>query len=550
MESNYYVFEYIKSENIDLKHLEKLIDGLDDVQITNNDLNLVETYATTRNPDPEVFKMLLDKKVPICSNLSYGETYVIYDDSFDDDTIINYDDKQGKTALYYYITTRHLFDSEISLDVIKSLTSNSDKVEDYTYNGKTVVQYYVKEAIVKRDIFDALFVKNVCNHHDIIIILYEYLNSHMNDIDMYIVNKIINQCNETNVLSLLFNKKNYNSDVFILILKHFDVQSILRRYLYHAYKIKIDIIKCIVKAGAKLYRNKSINDYFQTTIYEKYENIVNYILKNGISDNEDDDNILICPLLINDKISKNVLIKLLISCIPYVNINEQDSFGNTLLYHAVELNHVDLVKLMLDNGADINIKNNIGKTCLNKAIYETRMNKFSYDVNDNYENAVKITELLIRKVPTIETIKRSAITLYDPRICICDDVLKLCIKYFVLVDNDYKDNRITVPEYLDKCIEEINKLKQQKYGNSNPLDLVYGNKNISVSLINNLVRYVRNPQFMTSYEVYTEVNELNKSIIEKRDLIDKTLEKISTEDNLMSKLPYDIGFRIILQSMQ
>ncbi|QED21124.1 ankyrin-like protein [Borealpox virus] len=556
--SNYYLFEYIKSENIDVNHLEKLIDGLDDVQITNNDLNLVETYATTRNPDPEIFKMLLDKKVPICSDIYYGEFYLMCDDydNDNDNIITNFDNRIGKTALYYYITTRYLFDSKISLDVIKSLTSNSDKVEDYTYNGKTIVQYYVKEPIVERDIFDALFVKNVCNHHDIIIILYEYLNSHMNDIDMYIVNKIINQCNETNVLSLLFNKKNYNSDVFILIIKHFNVQSILRRYLRGSYRVDIDIITCIVDAGAKLLRNKSINDYFYLTSYKKYKDVVEYILKNGISDNEDDNKILICPLLSNNDMSKDILMKILIICIPYVDINEQDSFGNTLLRYAVKLNHVSMVRFILDNGADINIKNIIGNTCLNTAINETELilyeneitDDYGYIRNDNCKKAVKILEMILQELPNIDTMKISTVDLYKPQIC--DDVFKLCIKYYIIADSDYVCNCMNIPfsRYKDKCIKELNQLKQNIYDNTNILELVYRNKNIDVQMsINNLVKYARNPYFMTRYEVYTEANDFVKHIIEKRDLIDKTIEEISTDDNLFLMLPYDIKYLIISQ---
>lgn len=45
-------------------------------------------------------------------------------------------------------------------------------------------------------------------------------------------------------------------------------------------------------------------------------------------------------------------------------INYQDSLGYTALMYASMNGHMEIVKLLLENGADTSIKNNDGKTAL------------------------------------------------------------------------------------------------------------------------------------------------------------------------------------------
>lgn len=67
--------------------------------------------------------------------------------------------------------------------------------------------------------------------------------------------------------------------------------------------------------------------------------------------------------LINDKVTKLLLYK--------SNINSRDIVGNTPLFYAIDSQNVNMVKMLLNNGANVNIKNvrnNIGLTPLTFAI--------------------------------------------------------------------------------------------------------------------------------------------------------------------------------------
>ncbi|QCW07323.1 hypothetical protein FGHELIBC_00022 [Camelpox virus] len=67
-----YIFEYIESDNIDVELLRLLIAKGLEINSCKNGINIVEKYATTSNPNVDVFKLLLDQGIPMCSNVSYG----------------------------------------------------------------------------------------------------------------------------------------------------------------------------------------------------------------------------------------------------------------------------------------------------------------------------------------------------------------------------------------------------------------------------------------------------------------------------------------------
>ena len=136
-----------------------------------------------------------------------------------------------------------------------------------------------------------------------------------------------------------------------------------------------DLAKLYIEKGAN-YKHKNKNGYslLFETIYKGNYNLLNYLLKNKIINinevdhegynglfwylfsikrkiNEKNDNIF--GLLLNNKI----------------NINHHDNYGDTALHWSIRLKlRKEIIKLLLDYGAEVNIKNNKGKTPLDIAI--------------------------------------------------------------------------------------------------------------------------------------------------------------------------------------
>jgi len=49
------------------------------------------------------------------------------------------------------------------------------------------------------------------------------------------------------------------------------------------------------------------------------------------------------------------------------DLNVRDDHNNTALYYAVSNSYYEVTKVLLDLGANVNIKNSLGNTCLHKA---------------------------------------------------------------------------------------------------------------------------------------------------------------------------------------
>lgn len=63
------------------------------------------------------------------------------------------------------------------------------------------------------------------------------------------------------------------------------------------------------------------------------------------------------------------IVKILLAT-PDININDQDKWGNTALMFAVSADHKNIIKLLLDAGADSSIKNRNGETAIDIASKE------------------------------------------------------------------------------------------------------------------------------------------------------------------------------------
>ena len=88
-------------------------------------------------------------------------------------------------------------------------------------------------------------------------------------------------------------------------------------------------------------------------------------------------------------------VRFLLGCHPPAKINIQDCYGYTCLHYAIYNNGYDddpdLVRLLLENGADRSIKNNMDSTALDLA-KENKFNKSIHVICDWYRN--KYQEIL------------------------------------------------------------------------------------------------------------------------------------------------------------
>ncbi|AEY73542.1 ankyrin-like [Vaccinia virus] len=308
------IFEYLCSDNIDIDLLKLLISKGIEINSIKNGINIVEKYATTSNPNVDVFKLLLDKGIPTCSNIQYGYKikieqirrageYYNWDDELDDydyDYTTDYDDRMGKTVLYYYIITRSQDGYATSLDVINYLISHKKEMRYYTYREHTTLYYYLDKCDIKREIFDALFDSNYSGH-ELMNILSNYLRKQFrkknHKIDNYIVDQLLFDRDTFYILELCNSLR--NNILISTILKRYtdSIQDLLLEYVsYHT--VYINVIKCMIDEGATLYRFKHINKYFQK-FGNRDPKVVEYILKNGnlVVDNDNDDNLInIMPL--------------------------------------------------------------------------------------------------------------------------------------------------------------------------------------------------------------------------------------------------------------
>ena len=85
------------------------------------------------------------------------------------------------------------------------------------------------------------------------------------------------------------------------------------------------------------------------------------------------------------KFKDNVLDKIFISDF----VNEKNNLGKTALLYAVEFGHIEIARLLLDNKADINYKDNKGKGAL---IYiEEKIN----DLEEGREKYIEMQKILL-----------------------------------------------------------------------------------------------------------------------------------------------------------
>lgn len=138
-------------------------------------------------------------------------------------------------------------------------------------------------------------------------------------------------------------------------------------------KNNLEIIKLLLAKGADI-NKRTKSGYSSLELAVRHENIeiAEFLIKNGIDVNTVEEDFGHSPLY-KAAITNNDLhmVKLLVE--NGANINQKDKYGESILYEATAYENIEIVKFLVDNGVDVNIQNNDGCTALHNAIYSERM---------------------------------------------------------------------------------------------------------------------------------------------------------------------------------
>ncbi|QEQ49350.1 Ankyrin [Orthopoxvirus akhmetapox] len=411
-------------------------------------------------------------------------------------------------------------------------------VDEYVNHGLGV-DCYVLEPIVDRKMFDRLLLEPFSDPVDI---LYDYIRAHRDNIDQYIVDRLFAYITNKDIIAALVSG-NYTQDVITIIIKNCRcIQDLLLYYLSNEY-VCIDIVDFMIDHGAVIYQIECLNAYF-SGICKKESSVVEFILNCGVPDENDDIKLDLYKIIQYNRrffVDEHVVFEICKLCIPYIkNINQLDACGKSLLYRAINTGYVDTVLLLLENGADVNTIMSDGYTCLDVAIDKG-------SVIYRREAHLKILEIVLREPLSIDCIKSAIINNTIEN----HDVIKLCIKYFMMIDyslcNVYA---AAFFDYIIDCKQELEDLRQMKIHDTTMYELIYNkNKNKHASHI--LHKYSRHPALIQckGFKIYREVNEQVTKALNRRALIDDMIANISTDDNLLSKLPFEIRDLIVSQAI-
>lgn len=119
----------------------------------------------------------------------------------------------------------------------------------------------------------------------------------------------------------------------------------------------LDMVKLLVESGAKVNdSSKSGSSSLTYAVYKQNQNVIEYLLSNGADINS---NGILCSVGHKDGLEQTF--RYLLS--KGANVNLADSNGNTPL-HCVVKKNPDVVKLFIENNADVNAKDRHGRTPL------------------------------------------------------------------------------------------------------------------------------------------------------------------------------------------
>ncbi|AOP31893.1 ankyrin [Volepox virus] len=543
---------YISSDSIDVFLLKYLIIDkriCPHTRIINN-LGLVDVYVMIPNPRPDVLRVLL-------SAISYNTDYL-----FCRCTNENY---KYKNALHYYILSHT---KSLSKDIIKCLIYNgiSTNVEDE--HKCLPIQYYWSYSVIDIEIVKLLIKDvNTCRVVDdnsqpyIRGVLADYLNKRFRgstyNVDMNIVRLLIESTYDlVNIVYSItsYDYREYNYDVINRVLKGFSydnkiIQTMLMHYLRYSDNICIQILQHMLDNGAKMdvmiNENYPLHEYFINDRPLKDVNIVRFIIENGghVAINQLSDNGSSCiHIMVTSRFNnsyhtyENIMIDIMRVLIKYIDdIDMINKNKKTILYYAVEYHNIELVKWLLDNGANIN---NTSCSVINIAIKNSSFKK---------ENMMYMINLLLSYHPSIESmINAFSKDIYYLR----SSPLLACIRYSLILDIDFPSKiqyDITRRRELKRYKIDINRMKNENISGVSMFDIFFKRSRYF------RLRYAKNQKFLNfASKVKWYKEELTSIIaetIKNSDWVDDLVDDINDDNNAFSRLPIEIQYKILHYSL-
>ncbi|KAL6631669.1 ankyrin repeat-containing domain protein [Neocallimastix sp. 'constans'] len=268
--------------------------------------------------------------------------------------ILNYLFKQNAPitmAIVFYIM---LFLKKI-LNINLHINELNEKMETPLISLYKAKNYNLEE---KKDLMVLFLEKgsdiNSCDKNGKSILTYIIEDNLVLLLKLLIDNNENNPMDENMKISMLKCSIKYNNiDAFEYLIDNFEINRFMNEIINDiVVSERFDLLKILISKNIiKNIKEENNEQILIKAIISGNENMIYYLIHNGFNINVID-NIIIEKLINNNKIN---ILKLLIP--QYVDINNEDKNGDTSLIYAIKYQNYEIIKYLMENGADINIVN-------------------------------------------------------------------------------------------------------------------------------------------------------------------------------------------------